>query len=53
LKSWFNLEKNKIQIGGKILHWKKENPIEQGLKDAEYGKLKEHSEARKLYEKWL
>jgi hypothetical protein len=27
--------------------------IEQGLKDAECGKLKEHSEARKIYEKWL
>ena len=27
--------------------------IEVGLKDAEEGKLNEHSKARKLYEKWL
>lgn len=27
--------------------------IELGLEDAESGKLKEHSEARALYEKWL
>jgi hypothetical protein len=27
--------------------------IELGLEDAKSGKLKEHSEARALYEKWL
>jgi hypothetical protein len=27
--------------------------INKGLKDAEGGKLKSHSSARKLYEKWL
>ena len=27
--------------------------IESGLKDAENGKLKPHSDARKLYDKWL
>ncbi|TDG35179.1 hypothetical protein EZJ43_14865 [Pedobacter changchengzhani] len=27
--------------------------VELGLKDAESGKLKPHSNARKLYEKWL
>lgn len=27
--------------------------IEQGLQDAEEGKLNPHSNARKLYEKWL
>ena len=27
--------------------------IENGLKDAESGKLSSHSNARKLYEKWL
>ena len=27
--------------------------IEQGLEDAEAGKLNPHSNARKLYEKWL
>ena len=29
------------------------NSIEQGLKDAESGKLNSHSNAKKLYEKWL
>ena len=27
--------------------------LEKGIKDADCGKLKSHSEARKLYEKWL
>ncbi len=27
--------------------------IEEGIKDADSGKLNSHSEARKLYEKWL
>lgn len=27
--------------------------IEQGIKEADSGKLNSHSEARKLYEKWL
>lgn len=27
--------------------------LEQGLKDADSGTLKSHSEARKLYERWL
>jgi hypothetical protein len=29
------------------------NSIENGILDAENGKLKSHSEARKIYEKWL
>ena len=29
------------------------NSVEQGLKDAESGKLNSHSNAKKLYEKWL
>ena len=29
------------------------NSIEKGIKDADSGKLKSHSEAKKLYEKWL
>jgi len=38
--------------------WKKiskeeKNSIEQGIRDADFGKLKSHSEAKKLYEKWL
>ncbi|MFB9095818.1 MULTISPECIES: hypothetical protein [Flavobacterium] len=27
--------------------------IEKGIQDADSGKLKPHSEARKLYEKWI
>ncbi len=27
--------------------------IDKGIQDADSGKLKSHSEARKLYEKWL
>ena len=38
--------------------WKKiskeeKNSVEQGIRDADSGKLKSHSEAKKLYEKWL
>ena len=29
------------------------NAVESGLKDADSGKLNPHSNARKLYEKWL
>ena len=29
------------------------NSIEKGLTDANSGRLKSHSEARKLYDKWL
>lgn len=29
------------------------NSIEKGIQDADSGKLKSHSEAKKLYEKWL
>ncbi|GEP52164.1 hypothetical protein FNO01nite_28360 [Flavobacterium noncentrifugens] len=29
------------------------NSVEQGLKDAESGKLNSYSNAKKLYEKWL
>jgi len=29
------------------------NSVERGLKDAESGKLNSHSNAKKLYEKWL
>jgi len=29
------------------------NSIEKGISDADNGKLNSHSEARKIYEKWL
>jgi hypothetical protein len=29
------------------------NSIDSGIKDAETGKLNDHSKARKLYEKWI
>ena len=32
---------------------KEKESIEQGIKDADSGKLTSHSEARKSYEKWL
>lgn len=41
-KDWWNL----------ISENEKES-IEQGLKEADSGKLNPHSNARKLYEKWL
>ena len=32
---------------------KEKESIEQGIKDADSGKVKPHSAARRLYEKWL
>ena len=29
------------------------NSIDSGIKDAEAGKLNDHSKARELYEKWI
>lgn len=48
----------KLRESEKIDWWKKISEeekvsIDQGIKDADFGKLKTHSEARKLYEKWL
>lgn len=41
-KDWWNL-----------ISEKEKDAIEQGLKDADSGKLKPHTNARKLYENWL
>ena len=41
-KDWWNSISNQEKIA-----------IEKGIADADAGKLKDHSEARKLYEKWL
>lgn len=41
-KDWWNTVSNE-----------EKKSIEIGLEDANAGKLKPHSEARKLYEKWL
>ncbi|MBZ9729508.1 hypothetical protein LB467_07385 [Salegentibacter sp. JZCK2] len=45
-------ESEKIDWWNEISKEEKES-IEQGIKDADSGKLKSHLEARKLYEKWL
>ncbi len=41
----------KLRESEKIGWW--EEISKEGIKDADSGKLKSHSEARKLYEKWL
>ena len=41
-KDWWNL-----------ISENEKDAIEQGLKDADSGKLNPHTSARKLYEKWL
>jgi len=35
------------------ISYQEKKSIEKGLTDAENGKLNSHSEARKVYEKWL
>lgn len=66
LIQWLTSLEDKLIIE-KLLQFRKEqNPecwqdlsveekksIEQGLKDADEGRLNEHSEAKKIYEKWL
>lgn len=37
----------------KELSGEERKSIEKGIQDADSGKLKSHSEAKKLYEKWL
>ncbi len=37
----------------KAISKEEKKSIERGIQDAEAGKLKSHSEAQKLYEKWL
>ncbi|TDN87664.1 hypothetical protein DET49_111112 [Salegentibacter sp. 24] len=37
----------------KAISKEEKESIEKGIQDAEAGKLKSHSEAQKLYEKWL
>ncbi|MCF8371165.1 MAG: hypothetical protein K9H64_06070 [Bacteroidales bacterium] len=51
-KVLFLRESEKSDWWSEISNSEKES-IEQGLKDANSGKLNPHSEARKLYEKWL
>lgn len=45
-------EREKTDWWNEISSAEKES-IEKGLEDADSGNLKPHSEARKLYEKWL
>jgi hypothetical protein len=45
-------EREKTDWWNKISSSEKKS-IEQGIKDADSGKLRPHSEAKKIYEKWL
>lgn len=45
--------KNSYDTQSSKLSVKEEESINKGISDADNGKLKPHSEARKIYEKWL
>lgn len=47
------LRKSEKKDWWKEISKEEKNSIEQGIKDADSGKLKFHSEAKKIYEKWL
>jgi len=47
------LRKNESKDWWNSISENEKESIEQGLKDANSGKLNPHSSARKLYEKWL
>lgn len=49
----FHLRQTEKNDWWKEISEKEKESIEKGLKDAEEGKLNPHSEARKIYEKWL
>lgn len=48
-----DLKKSETEAWWNSISENEKEAIEQGLKDAEAGKLNPHSTARKLYEKWL
>ena len=48
-----NLRKRENKDWWNSISENEKNSVEQGLKDAESGKLNSHSNAKKLYEKWL
>jgi hypothetical protein len=48
-----DLRKKESKDWWKSISESEKESIEKGLKDADSGKLNPHSNARKLYEKWL
>lgn len=48
-----DLRKNQAKDWKSKISESEKTSIEQGISDAEAGKLNSHSEARKVYEKWL
>lgn len=48
-----SLRKQETKDWWSIISESEKNAIEQGLKDADEGKLNPHASAREIYEKWL
>ncbi len=48
-----DLRKSQTKDGWNEISDAEKSSIEKGISDAENGKLNSHSEARKVYEKWL
>ncbi|MDP3359813.1 MAG: hypothetical protein Q8S41_10750 [Lutibacter sp.] len=48
-----DLRKNESKDWWNLISENEKDAIEQGIKDADSGKLNPHTSARKLYEKWL
>jgi len=53
IEKLMNLRESEKTDWWKEISKEEKNSIVQGIKDADSGKLKPHSEARKMYEKWL
>ena len=53
IEKLMNLRESEKTDWWKEISKEEKNSIVQGIKDADSGKLKPHSEARKIYEKWL
>lgn len=53
LNKIMNLRKNESIDWWNSISDEEKKSIEVGIKDADQGKLNDHSKARKLYEKWL
>ena len=48
-----DLRKKECKDCWNLISENEKDAVEQGLKDADAGKLNPHTNARKLYEKWL
>ena len=53
LNKIMELRKNESKDWWNSISENEKKSIEEGLNEAENGKLNDHSKARKLYEKWL